>query len=85
MSAAQVLAPEAILAVVLLTAVVLREAFGPADLVRWALAGSLPHLALPHVAATMLAAAPPKFPLQLLQPQGAVRGGMDPWWHQSAA
>lgn len=71
-SIAQVLAPEAVLAVVLLTGLELREAFGPSDLVRWALAGSLPHLALPHVAAPALLAAPHEFPLQLVQPQGAL-------------
>ena len=69
--AAQLLAPEAVLAVLLLAALVLREAFGPVDIVRWVLAGSLPYLALPHIATKELAAAPPEFPLQLLQPQGA--------------
>lgn len=66
----QVLAPDAVLAVVLLAAWLLREAFGPVDIVRWALAGRLPYLELPHVNAAALAAAPSGFPLQLLQPQG---------------
>jgi hypothetical protein len=69
-AAAQVLAPEAVLAVLLLVALVLREAFGPVDIARWVLAGSLPYLALPHVATKELATAPSEFPLQLLQPQG---------------
>jgi hypothetical protein len=69
-TAAQVVAPEVILTVLLLTALVLREAFGPVDIVRWVLAGSLPYLALPHIAAAELAIAQTAFPLQLLQPQG---------------
>ena len=68
---AQLLAPEAVLAVLLLAALVLREDFGPVDIVRWVLAGSLPYLALPHTATKELASALPEFPLQLLQPQGA--------------
>jgi len=49
----------------------LREAVGPVDLVRWTLGGQLPYLELPHVSKAALAGAPPEFPLQLLQPQGA--------------
>ena len=50
---------------------VCRLCCSPVDLVRWSLAGLLPAMALPHACAGVLAVAPPEFPLQLLQPQGA--------------
>jgi hypothetical protein len=68
--AGQVLAPEVLLALCLLGCWFLREAVMEADVVRWALMGWLPYLALAQHSLALLANGPLRLPLKLVQPGG---------------